>query len=1146
MKKIWLVLAMGWLALRGGADELEQQFAAPPDAARPWVYWYFMDGNLTREGLTADLEAMKAAGIGGAIFLEVNIGIPRGPVEFMSGPWRALFVHAVREAERLGIQIALGTGPGWCGTGGPWVKPEQSMQHLVASATNVAGPARFDAVLPRPAPRTPYFGEKTLTPELHKQWAEFYRDEAVLAFPTPPGGARLADADEKALYFREPYSSKKDVKPFLPAPAEFPALPVAECIATNTLLDLTARRGSDGRLTWDVPPGQWTILRFARTTTGQTTRPAPQPGLGLECDKFDRAALDAHYAAFVGQLLKEAGPRRRPDAGLTMLHFDSWEMSSQNWSAHFRAEFRQRRGYDPLPFLPALLGRVVQSLEISERFLWDLRQVAQELVITNHAVRLRELGRQSGLPLSIEPYDLNPAADLELGVVADVPMCEFWSKGHGFATEYSCLEATSIAHTLGRSIVGAEAFTAAPGEDWLLHPGALKAQGDWALCCGINRFAFHRYQHQPWLDRWPGMTMGPYGVHWERTQTWWDMAHAYHTYLARCQALLRRGAPIGDILYLAGEGAPHVFRPPASALLPGLPDRRGYNFDGCAPSTLLQAKVEHDRIVLPGASYRVLVLPRLATMTPALLGKIKELVAAGATVVGAPPQKSPGLQNFPQCDAEVQKLAAEIWSDANRERVIRDAWPPPAPAAALASELPRARWLWHEPTLSAPVGTRCFRREVVLPAGRRVTAATVQMTADNSFELFINGAPAGGGHSFHHVEELDVAALRKPGTNVLAATVHNGGDAPNPAGLLGVLVVQFEGGADLVVPTDRSWGSAEEMCGPWRAAHELGPMPMPPWKITAPKPVEKPVDLYPDYATTAALLARLGIAPDFESTGDVRFIHRREGATDIYFVGNRTAQPLAAECRFRVAGRQPELWDPLTGARRALPNFGARDGRTSVPLEFAPYQSFFVIFRQPAAPGTATTQNFPALKPVQELAGPWQARFVSKVGKPFDKTFQGLEDWARSPDAELKYFSGTATYRKAFGLAPEIRSQKSAVRNQNAAVGGSTADLRPLTSDLWLDLGSVQVMAQVKLNGRDLGVVWCAPWRVELPAGLLRAEGNELEITVANLWINRLIGDASLPPEQRQAWTTRNPYKKTAPLQPSGLLGPVRLLAVQP
>ena len=135
-------------------------------------------------------------------------------------------------------------------------------------------------------------------------------------------------------------------------------------------------------------------------------------------------------------------------------------MSSQNWSRNFRAEFQKRRGYDPLPYLPVMTGRIVQSLEISERFLWDLRQTAQELVVENHAGRLKELGHRHGLQLSIEPYDMNPTADLNLGSAADVPMCEFWSKGHGFSTEYSCFEAVSIGHTGGAKIIAAESFTA--------------------------------------------------------------------------------------------------------------------------------------------------------------------------------------------------------------------------------------------------------------------------------------------------------------------------------------------------------------------------------------------------------------------------------------------------------------------------------------------------------------------------------------------------------------------------------------------------------------------------------------------------------------------------------------------------------------
>ncbi|MBM3854092.1 MAG: glycosyl hydrolase, partial [Verrucomicrobia bacterium] len=475
---------------------LARGFATPPASARPWVYWYFMDGNLTREGMTADLEAMRAAGIGGAIFLEVNIGIPRGPVEFMSPAWRELFVHAVREADRLGIEIALGTGPGWCGTGGPWVKPEQSMQHLVASETTVTGPRRFAGELPRPAPRAPFFGERTLTPELARLWREYYRDVAVLAFPAPSGNRRIADVNEKALYQRAPYSSQPGVKPFLPAPAQFPEAAPGEAVSREAVLDLTARLGADGRLEWDVPPGEWTLLRLGCTATGQTTRPAPMPGLGFESDKFDPAALDAHLEQFAGLLIREIGPNRRPGRGLTTLHFDSWEMSAQNWSANFRGEFQRRRGYDLLPFLPAMTGRVVGSVELTERFLWDLRQTAQELVVAHHVTRLRDFAHRHGLVFSSEPYDMNPCADLTLGAVADVPMGEFWWKG--FDASYSVIEAASIAHTQGREIVAAEAFTSSPGEDWLAHPGNLKTQGDWAFAAGVNRLAFHRFQHQPW------------------------------------------------------------------------------------------------------------------------------------------------------------------------------------------------------------------------------------------------------------------------------------------------------------------------------------------------------------------------------------------------------------------------------------------------------------------------------------------------------------------------------------------------------------------------------------------------------------------------------------------------------------------------
>ena len=296
-----------------------------------------MDGNLSREGITADFEAMKAAGIGGMIIMEVDVGIPRGPVAFMSDHWCELLRHAVEEAERLGLAITLNAGPGWTGSGGPWVKAEQSMQHLVASEVNVTGPARFDAVLPCPEPRAPYFGMQGLPEEMVRSRLDFYADVAVLAVRQTDPAVRIKNLDEKALYVRDPYTSMPGVKPFLSPPSRDDVAPETAVIPAQDVIVLTDRLQPDGRLTWDAPPGEWTILRFGRRITGANTRPAPRPGLGWECDKFDKAALDAHFDAFVGKLLSTIGPRPADrTTGWTTLHIDSWEMGVTELEREFR------------------------------------------------------------------------------------------------------------------------------------------------------------------------------------------------------------------------------------------------------------------------------------------------------------------------------------------------------------------------------------------------------------------------------------------------------------------------------------------------------------------------------------------------------------------------------------------------------------------------------------------------------------------------------------------------------------------------------------------------------------------------------------------------------------------------------------------
>ncbi len=190
-------------------------------------------------------------------------------------------------------------------------------------------------------------------------------------------------------------------------------------------------------------------------------------------------------------------------------------------------------------------GRVVESVEVSERFLWDLRRTVSDLLVANYAGRFRELAHQHGLRLTIEAYDGAPCDEMTYAGQADEPMAEFWS--WGFNTAYSCTEMASAAHVYGKRILGAEAFTANDGEKWLHHPASIKALGDWAFCEGINRFVFHRYALQPWRDYAPGMSMGPWGLHYERTQTWWEQSAAWHEYLARCQFMLRQGLFVADI-----------------------------------------------------------------------------------------------------------------------------------------------------------------------------------------------------------------------------------------------------------------------------------------------------------------------------------------------------------------------------------------------------------------------------------------------------------------------------------------------------------------------------------------------------------------------------------------------------------------------
>ncbi|MGI4788296.1 MAG: glycosyl hydrolase, partial [Janthinobacterium lividum] len=674
-------------------------------------------------------------------------------------------------------------------------------------------------------------------------------------------------------------------------------------------------------------------------------------------------------------------------------------------------------------------------------------------------------------------------------------------------------------HTNGRRIIGAESFTANPGEDWHQYPGSMKDQLDWALCTGINKFVIHRYQHQPELDQFPGMTMGPYGVHWERTQTWWDMVPAFHTYVARCSQMLRQGLPVDDILYLTPEGAPQVFTPPASALTSGFPDKKSYSFDGCSPENLMaHALVHQGRVTFPdGMSYRLLVLPTWATMTPGLLTKIVQLVQAGATVTGSPPVKSPSLSDYPAADTALHTLSAQLWGTApyaasravGKGHILLT-------SAGTVMQVDQARWIWFpegNPAASAPVGKRFFQTTRTIAPGQTIKSGMALITADNSYILFVNGHRVGSGDDFHALNTLDMTPWLKTGANDIRITAENTGDTPNPAGVIGAFAITCSDGSVQKFGTDSHWQSSQSPDGPQSPAMDLGPVGMGPWSLSQPV-----APIYPDYLVTASILKQMGVAPDFSSDAPMRYIHRHLSGSDVYFIANPGARPILTTATFRIAGCQPEWWNPLTGETRDLPKSSSANGLTHIPLRLASHESGFVVFRKPlTAPINAGT-NFPQYRSVLTLTQPWTVAFDPKWGGPASIKFAALDDWSKRPEPGIKYYSGKAVYTTSFALPAG-----SSLRNTPGA----------------LALGTVKNLASVRLNGKSLGIVWCDPWRVSIPAGMLKPTGNTLEITVANLWINRLIGDSGKPQSERLTSTTGNDYSPNSPLESSGLLGPV-------
>jgi hypothetical protein len=526
----------------GGGDrsqsspDLETAFKSPPESARPYVLWMWMGTNVSEVGITRDLEAMKAAGIGGATIFSLADTLtpwsgviqksPTPDIVAFTEPWWAMIRYACVEAKRLGLEVILHNCAGYESSGGTWITPELSMQELVWSEQQVEGGTRFSGTLKRPVvdsrPGNPF--PKVYIPSLNK--------------------IEVPHVDARQTYFRD---------------VAVLAVPAAGPIDLRSIIDLSGSMNAKGEIAWDAPLGHWTLYRFGHTTTGAMIQPAQWAAMGLECDKMNSDAVTFHMQHVISEIKKHLG--EFVGNPLTTLYCDSYEAGTPTWTPKMRQEFQSRRGYDVTPWLPVLAGRTIGSEEESTRLKHDMTRTIHDLYRDCYWATPGPLAHAAGLKFAAEPYE-GPWEIDEVVKYLDVPTVEFWTTNNRFSP--SDLEpVVKAAHAADSRLVSAESFTSAPEfAQWREHPAWLKPIGDAAFCAGVNRINVHHFVQQPWDEKYqPGNAMGRWGIHLGRYQTWWKPAKAWIAYLWRCQTLLQRGQ------YIAPTAKSTVsFAPDTSAL----------------------------------------------------------------------------------------------------------------------------------------------------------------------------------------------------------------------------------------------------------------------------------------------------------------------------------------------------------------------------------------------------------------------------------------------------------------------------------------------------------------------------------------------------------------------------------------------------
>lgn len=1139
------------LVRKADTSALVKSFQTPPKDARPQVWWHWMDGNVSKEGILKDIEWMKRNGIGGFHQFDAGgVNMPRAAkvkLPYLSDGWKDAFRFALNLADSLDMDVTIASAPGWSSTGGTWVKPEDAIKKLewrsidtrggkisvqLPDLYNVVGPyqdyhTNNDRIKIEPygkdlyvlAVRLPYSDKSmnALGAQVSKSEStisvEFRKPQTIksLTLKTMAMGDRprtgkpecrnILECSDDGLKWRKVCDIEPTVLPYLtvnvpPTCAQFFRVkgekleslelftvmkinhsqelggfgiihdfwkyhtPYSkDAIRTSDIIDLTGKMTADGKLECSLPAGRWRIYRFGWSITGKINHPASPEATGLEVDKLDPDAWMRYFRTYL-DLYKDAADGMLGEKGIRYLLVDSYEAGAYTWTPKLAKEFKARRGYDLLPWLPVLAGEIIGSSQMSERFLWDWRRTLGELFCENYD-RINEIVNEYDLAgRYTESHEASRAYTgdgMDPKIKATIPMAAFWMENTptGSAVPSAICdirESASVSHIYGQRLVAAESFSVNgdEGRAYTYCPENMKYIADVGLSAGVNRFVIHESASQPNDQYLPGLQLFRYGQWLHRNETWGEYAWVLTDYLARSSSMLQQGNSVADILLYYGEdlNITGLYGGQAFSSLPQVPD--GYNYDFANPTVLRSGiKVENRTLVAPsGARYRVLWLDRnCEVMSLDILKKIKEFADAGVIICGKEPKSCAGLKAD---DRAFASIVDDIWHS-RRKNVF---------AKGLED---------------------CLRRSGIQPDFRATVTSPVAepVVRHSSPTIKATGGSAGHFDKLSDQENAVEAPANAPDSYGDFKYVHR--TLPDSTQIYWVR--NFSGKDSNVELSFRDGGKFAAIFNPENGDVTDADVKLGNGRSTVSLPL----------LSADARFVVLSNRPQIKVTIDTVFVN----TTDTTMICTSDSTEVHPVDSLVSAGH---FDTSASSAQRKLSDQGIslRDQQNSV-----------------AEPVEATT--------IQTVTSTWQVHFDQKNGGTADEEFPELVSWTSKENPIVKYFSGTAIYKTTV-----------------------TIDSTQLATSarIFIDLGVVKNIADLSINGTPAGVLWKAPFRTADIKPLLKEGDNLLEIKITNVWRNRMIGDVQ-PGEKHPVTAIRRFYKSTDKLLPSGLLGPVRIITEQ-